>query len=47
MNDDDVRRTDKKIYHPPKIVHSEKLQGMAVTCNKADDSCNAGGSIQS
>jgi hypothetical protein len=47
MSDNDTRNADKKTYHPPRIVHTEKLQGMAVSCNKADDSCSSGGAIQS
>jgi hypothetical protein len=37
----------KKIYERPAIVHTEKLEARAVACNKADDSCRAGGPIQS
>jgi hypothetical protein len=33
----------KKIYERPAIVHTEKLEARAVSCNKADDSCANGG----
>ena len=36
----------KKDYESPTIVHTEKLEGRAVLCNKADDAC-AGGTISS
>lgn len=32
----------KKPYTPPAIIHTEKLEGRAVICDKADDSCGAG-----
>lgn len=38
---------EKKPYLRPAVVHTEKLEGRAVTCNKADDSCGGSGSIQS
>ena len=37
----------KKNYERPQIIHTETLEARAVNCNKADDSCNGGGSIQS
>ena len=37
----------KKNYERPAVIHTEKLEARAVTCNKADDSCAAGGAIQS
>jgi len=37
----------KKTYESPAIIHTEKLEARAVTCNKSDDSCSAGGPIQS
>jgi hypothetical protein len=37
----------KKTYESPAIIHTEKLEARAVNCNKADDSCNGGGAIQS
>jgi len=37
----------KKNYERPAIVHTEKLEARAVQCSKADDSCAAGGPIQS
>ncbi len=37
----------KKTYERPAIIHTEKLEARAVSCNKGDDSCSAGGSIQS
>ena len=36
----------KKDYESPTIVHTEKLEGRAVLCTKADDAC-AGGTISS
>lgn len=32
----------KKIYERPAIIHTEKLEARATTCNKADFSCNPG-----
>ena len=32
----------KKEYFPPKIVHSEKLEGRATTCVMGDFTCNPG-----
>ena len=37
----------KKTYESPAIIHTEKLEARAVSCNKSDDSCNGTGSIQS
>ena len=37
----------KKNYERPAVIHTEKLEARAVSCNKADDSCNSGGAIQS
>ena len=39
--------TKKKDYLPPKIVHSEQIEGRAVTCALADDVTCAAGPIQS
>ncbi len=36
----------KKTYERPAIVHTEKLEARATTCNKADSGC-APGPIQS
>jgi hypothetical protein len=36
----------KKPYETPTVVHTEKLEARAVTCDKADDAC-MGGTIQS
>ena len=32
----------KKTYERPAIVHTEKLEARATTCNKADNSCSPG-----
>lgn len=40
------RRMKKKTYERPAIIHTEKLEARATTCNKADNSC-APGPIQS
>ena len=38
----------KKTYESPAIIHTEKLEARAITCNKSDDSCSSGGlAIQS
>jgi hypothetical protein len=37
----------KKTYERPAVVHTEKLEARAVVCDKADDTCAAGGSLQS
>ena len=38
----------KKQYEAPKIIHTEKLEGRAITCGKSDDAtCAYGGGIQS
>lgn len=38
----------KKTYERPAVIHTEKLEARAITCNKADDACGStGGSIQS
>ena len=37
----------KKSYERPAIIHTEKLEARAVMCQKADDSCNSPGPIQS
>ena len=37
----------KKNYEKPAVVHVEKLEARAISCNKADDSCAANGAIQS
>ncbi len=37
----------KKIYERPAIIHTEKLEARAVSCAKADDTCSAGGAVQS
>ena len=36
----------KKNYEKPAVIHTEKLEARAVSCNKAVDDCN-GGIIQS
>jgi hypothetical protein len=35
--------TPKKEYCAPKVVHTEKMTGMATTCAMADSSCQTGG----
>ncbi len=37
----------KKTYERPAIVHTEKLEARATTCNKADGATCAPGPIQS
>lgn len=38
----------RKAYEPPVICWTEKLEGRAVVCSKADDqTCGPGGDIQS
>lgn len=37
----------KKNYERPAVIHTEKLEARAINCNKADDTCSAGGSVQS
>jgi len=38
----------KKIYEPPSVVHTEKLEVWAIVCNKENSACGAGGApIQS
>lgn len=37
----------KKTYERPAIIHTEKLEARATNCNKSDQSCAAGGPIQS
>jgi hypothetical protein len=37
----------KKTYEKPAIIHSEKIEGRATVCNKADDSCVGSGPITS
>lgn len=32
----------KKTYERPAIVHTEKLEARAVSCTKANESCQAG-----
>ena len=29
----------KKTYEKPAIIHSEKIEGRAVSCAKSDDAC--------
>jgi len=41
------QENEKKVYYPPKIVHSEKMTARAVTCAKADDASCGAGPIQS
>ena len=41
--DDRTAETRRKEYCTPKIVHTEKLTGMATTCAMADSSCTTGG----
>jgi hypothetical protein len=39
---------DRKPYEKPAVIHTEKLQGRAINCNKNDDAtCSSGGAIQS
>jgi len=35
--------TGKTEYRAPKIVHTEKLTGMATTCAMANSTCTTGG----
>ena len=37
----------KKTYERPAVVHTEKLEARAVSCNKADDASCGAGPIQS
>jgi len=37
----------KKSYQKPAIVHTEKIEARAVTCQKADDGVCGGGPITS
>jgi len=37
----------KKSYQKPAIVHTEKIEARAVTCQKADDNACGGGPITS
>ena len=37
----------KKTYQKPAIIHTEKIEARATTCQKADDSVCAGGPITS
>lgn len=37
----------KKTYERPAIIHTEKLEARAVACNKADNTCQDGGTVQS
>ena len=37
----------KKSYEKPAVIHVEKLEARAISCNKGDDGCAAGGAIQS
>jgi len=37
----------KKSYQKPAIIHTEKIEARAVTCQKADDSACGGGPITS
>ncbi len=37
----------KKEYEPPKIIHTERLEGRAAVCGKANDATCAGTAIQS
>jgi hypothetical protein len=32
----------KKTYEKPAVTHTEKLEGRAVICTLADDSCSSG-----
>lgn len=47
-HEDATRGTDSalKEYFPPKIVHTERIEGRAVSCAMANDAC-APGPIQS
>jgi hypothetical protein len=33
---------NKKTYERPAIIHTEKLEARAATCNKGDFTCNPG-----
>jgi hypothetical protein len=37
----------KRLYVPPAIVHTEKLESRAIVCNKSTSACGPGGPIQS
>jgi hypothetical protein len=37
----------KKTYQKPAVIHSEKIEARAVTCQKADPTACAGGSLTS
>jgi len=37
----------KLAYESPAIIHTEKLEGRAINCNKSDDACSSGGALQS
>jgi hypothetical protein len=39
--------SNRKEYFPPKIVHTEKIEGRAVACSQADDATCGAGPIQS
>ena len=32
----------RREYFPPRIVHTEKIEGRAVNCSMATDACSAG-----
>ena len=42
-----IETKTKKDYERPAVTHTEKLQGRCVTCAQSDDTCAAGGAIQS
>ncbi len=46
-NKKEMKQDKKKEYFPPKIVHTEKLTAMAVSCAKSDSTSCAAGPIQS
>ena len=37
----------KKPYERPRVVHTEKLEGRAVSCTKGDESACGAGPLQS
>jgi hypothetical protein len=39
--------TQKRTYERPAITHTEKLEGRAVVCGKADSGSCGAGSVQS
>ena len=40
---DELKGDDsRKDYDPPRVIHSEKLQGRATSCAHGDFTCNPG-----